>query len=121
MTSSRNTELLDMDADSYVSQELSRVKSLDLDSSQLESAKVVFSSSYDLMRENAVKQKSKQIGKKAGANNLMYYSVKKQIDFEKILTKDQLQQYRLFPMGVLNDKQLAKHKKDLMKMGYSFE
>jgi len=32
-----------------------------------------------------------------------------------------LQQYRLLPFGVLDDKQLAKHKRKLSKMGYSFE
>ncbi|MGB1307922.1 MAG: hypothetical protein ACPG6B_03360 [Oceanihabitans sp.] len=117
VASIHNQEIIDQTEKQYINNELRRVSHLSLLDEQLFKIKKVFSETYIEKRENAHKEKSKEISNKASLNNLKYIMYKNQVKFERILSKEQLITSRKSDYG-LNGDQLEKLKKDVLKMGY---
>ncbi|WP_452231038.1 MULTISPECIES: hypothetical protein [unclassified Lacinutrix] len=113
-----NQEIIDQTEDNYVNNEIKRIAQLNLSEDQLLKANKVFSEAYTEKRDNAHREKSKEISKKASFNNLKYIIYKNQVKFERILNKEQLIASRQSNYG-LNADQLKKLKNDVSKMGYS--
>lgn len=114
-----NREVIEKNPEQYVAQRVAKLKPLDLDPSQMEKAESIYLEEITNLKENAHKEKTKEISNKASLNNLKYHVYIAELGIHKILTPEQLSEYQNNDIyNGLTDEEMRKARKHLLKKGF---
>ena len=113
-----NRTYLEEDNETYVATELAHLTLLKLNEDQKNTIGKIFQDEIVYLKENAHREKIKEISNSASLNNIRYQWYKRQIEIEQVLTPDQVREYRTSKFDSYNDKDMAKEKAKLKKLGY---
>ncbi len=120
-----NRQIINSDKDEVIENRLTILQPIALSEEQKEETRVIFSEEITKLKENARKEKTKEISNKASAFTFVYEDYKSQVRFEKLLDKKQLLKYRgMILTGDVhgtNEKGMLKLKKKLKRKGYKVD
>lgn len=117
LASVHNTYLLDTTESEYINEQMYSLRTIQLTDEQEASVREIFGETYAELKENAHKEKIKEIKNKTSLNNLVYINYKKQMRVEKILTEEQIKSTRKNGFGQ-DGEALANIEERLDKQGY---
>lgn len=116
-----NSKLIETNSDEYVSKKLKNVESLNLNEQQKKQSIAIYTNEIEALKKNAEKEKKGELNNSMSGKLYVYEIWKSQIEFEKILDKDQLIKFK---EGIYNgkiegndEKQMAELKKYFNKIG----
>ncbi|MDP2687553.1 MAG: hypothetical protein Q8O62_10040 [Aequorivita sp.] len=117
-----NRQIIESDKAETIEKRITKYAPLALSEEQKSETRLIYDEEITNLKENARKEKTKEISNKSSLNTFAYETYKSQVRFEKILDKAQLLQYRQMVLNHdvpgLNEKQAMKMKKNLKRKGY---
>ena len=116
-----NKEIIAKDAETYANTETAKLTALELSDEQKVSIYEIYLNQITELKENARREKTKEISNKASLNNLRYIWYKTQLEVESELTEAQVKEFREGRYPSYDTESMEKERKKLRKMGYDVE
>tara|TARA_R110002012_G_scaffold320805_1_gene545698 strand:+ start:25609 stop:26049 length:441 start_codon:yes stop_codon:yes gene_type:complete len=115
-----NRQIINTDTTEYVDDEMKSFEKYNPTDAQREKYREIQHEYITDLKENARKEKTKEISNSASINVFYWIDYKKEAKVVELLDKDQLRKYRSEGGGE-SEKDFLKHRKRVKKMGYNVD